>query len=70
MDGRAEAGSLEELVSNMMLFKDMFFKGYNDQELASVSTFLGEELRNLESFEETEGHAEIKMKAWVGTAWK
>jgi len=70
VNGKVEASSLEELVSNMMLFKDMFLKGYTDEEIASMPAILGEEIRSLESYEEAVGHVQIKMKAWVGTAWK
>jgi len=69
-DGKIEAGSLEELASNLMLFKDIFFKGYTDEEIKTLPAILGEELRKLDSFEETEGHVQVKMTAWVGTAWK
>lgn len=67
---QVEAGSLEELVSNMLLFKGMFFKGYTEEEDAQLPVVLAEEIRELEAFEEEEGCASIKMVAWVGLAWK
>ena len=68
---RAEASSLEELVGNMLLFKDMVFKGYSGEEAERLPTVLGEEIKKLETFEEDEdGGAGITMVAWVAVAWK
>jgi hypothetical protein len=68
--GRMEAGSLDELVGNMMLGKDMFFKGYSDEELEMLPGILKTEVRGLEAFDEGAWGVGIKMVAWVGMAWK
>lgn len=67
---RVEAGSVEELVGNMMLFKDMFYKGYSEEELARLPALMNEEIRKLPDFVEGPGVVAINMVAWVGTAWK
>jgi hypothetical protein len=68
--GRMEVGSLEELVGNMMLFKDMFFKGYSEEELAKLEKALLVEVPKLKAFETWENGVGIQMVAWVGFAWK
>ena len=70
VDSAITAGSLDELVANMMLFKDMFYKGYTDEEIRKATAVLKEEVRKLPAFEETEGSVRIKMVAWIGVAWK
>ncbi|KAH8599872.1 S-adenosyl-L-methionine-dependent methyltransferase [Bisporella sp. PMI_857] len=70
VEGRMEAKNLEELASNMLLFKDMFYKGYSEEELGKLHGILMEEIRKLDSFYEEDGIAAIKMVAWVGVAWK
>lgn len=70
MDSAIAAGSLDELVSNMLLFKDMFYKGYTDEEMARLSEALKEELRKLPHFEENKESARVNMLAWIGMAWK
>ncbi|RDW88604.1 hypothetical protein BP6252_00636 [Coleophoma cylindrospora] len=66
----AEAPTLDELVDNMLLFKDMFFKGYSEEEQQRLPGVLKEELAKLEAFEETEEKAQVGMIAWVAYAWK
>ncbi|RDL39541.1 Uncharacterized protein BP5553_03881 [Venustampulla echinocandica] len=68
--GKVEANSLDELVENMMFFKDMFFKGYDDEELARVPDILKEKVKALEKFKQTEDGVEIEMVAWIGVGWK
>lgn len=70
VDTRIEAGSLDELVENMLLFKDMFYKGYTEEEKARLHETLKGELRKLETFVEGEGSAAVGMVAWVGVGWK
>ena len=70
MDSRIEAASIDELVANMLLFKDMFYKGYTDEEVARLPGILTEELRKLPHFEESDESARVNMVAWVGMAWK
>ncbi len=65
-----EAGSLDELVENMMLAKQMFFAGYDDEELESAKLNFKKELRKLRTFEEVDGGVRIGMKAWIGVGWK
>ncbi|KAL3423371.1 methyltransferase type 11 [Phlyctema vagabunda] len=66
----AEAPSLDELVDNMLLFKDMFFKDYNEEEKSMLPSILKDELRKLDKFSEKEGRAAVEMTAWMGMAWK
>jgi hypothetical protein len=70
VDTKIQAGSLEELVDNMLLFKDMFYKGYTDEEVARLPGILKVEIRELPDFVEGEGFAAINMVAWIGMAWK
>lgn len=70
VDTRIEAASVDELVANMLLFKDMFYKGYKDDEVARLPGILTEEVRKLPHFEESDGSARVNMVAWVGMAWK
>jgi hypothetical protein len=70
VDTKIQASSLEELVDNMLLFKDMFYKGYTDGEVARLPGILKEEVRKLPDFVEGEGFAAINMVAWIGIAWK
>jgi hypothetical protein len=70
-----EAGSLEELVDNLMGVKDMFYKGYSEDEIWRLPGVMGEEIKKLEAYEEMKGSVGIKMVArvgfaWVGFAWK
>ncbi|KUJ19165.1 S-adenosyl-L-methionine-dependent methyltransferase [Mollisia scopiformis] len=65
-----EAGSLDELVNNMLLAKQMFFSGFSDGEMENVKGIFKEELKKLRTFEEVEGGVRIEMKAWIGIGWK
>lgn len=67
---RMEAGSVEEMVENLMLGKDMFCKGYSEQEVEGLRSVLGGEIEKLEAFERTEWDVGIAMEAWVAVAWK
>lgn len=65
------ARSLDELVENMMLAKQVFFAGYSDEELARAKLLFREELRKLRTFEEeANGGVAIGMKSWIGVGWK
>ena len=64
------AKSLDELVENMMLAKQMFFAGVSDEELDRAKLVFREELRKLRTFEEVDGGVRIGMKAWIGVGWK
>jgi hypothetical protein len=70
VEGRMEAGSLEELVDNLMGVKDMFYKGYSEEEVARLTGVLKEEVKELEAYDGREGNVGIEMVAWVGSAWK
>jgi hypothetical protein len=70
VDSAIVAADLDGLVSNMMLFKNMFYKGYTDEEIARLEVVLKEELRKLPNFEESGEFARVNMLAWVGVAWK
>ncbi|PMD46346.1 S-adenosyl-L-methionine-dependent methyltransferase [Hyaloscypha variabilis F] len=70
VEGRMEARSLDELVGNLMGAKDMFYKGYSDEEVERLPEVLKEEVKKLESYDEREDSVGIKMVAWVGFAWK
>ncbi|KAG4440101.1 hypothetical protein IFR05_004398 [Cadophora sp. M221] len=64
------ASSLEELVDNMMLAKQMFFSGYSEEELVRVKIIFKEEVQKLRTFEVFDGGVRIGMKAWIGRGWK
>ncbi len=68
VEGRMEAASLEELVDNMMGVKDMFYKGYNKEEVRRLPGVLKETVVNLNAYDEREESVGIKMVAWVGFA--
>jgi hypothetical protein len=70
VEGRMEAASLENLVDNLMGVKDMFYKGYSEEEVARLLGVVKEEVKNLEAYDEREGSGGIKMGAWAGFAWK
>jgi hypothetical protein len=57
------AESLDELVENMVLVKEVFWKGYSDGELEMAKMVFREELRKLRTFEENEGVVRFEMKA-------
>jgi hypothetical protein len=48
----------------------VFYKGYSREELVRVEKALGEEIRRLPAFEQTDRDVGIKMVAWIGYAWK
>ncbi|KAL2075654.1 hypothetical protein VTL71DRAFT_597 [Oculimacula yallundae] len=70
IDGAVSAESLEELVGNMMCGKEMFFKGYSEEEFARVDEVLGEELKRLEAFYENNDGVGIRVESWVAFATK
>ena len=70
VEGKMEAGSLDELVENMLLFKDMFYKGYSNEEVKELHAILRNQVQKLKDFRETKDGVEIAMIAWVGMAWK
>jgi hypothetical protein len=70
VERRMEAGSLKELGDNLMGVKDMFYKGYSEDEIGRLPGVMGEEIRKLEAYKEMKGSSGIKMVAWVGFTWK
>lgn len=68
--GTIGAGSLDELVTNMMMFKDMFLKGYSEKEITRAEVVLKEELKKLETYRETEKGVEVGTVAWIGIGRK
>jgi hypothetical protein len=70
VDSCMEAESFDELIENFLLGKDMFFKGYSEEELAKLAIVLKDEVRKLNTFEETDEGAKIGMKAWLAIAIK
>ena len=70
VEGRMEVGNLKELVDNLVGVKDMFYKGYSEEEVARLTGVLKEEVKELEAYDEREGSVGIVMVAWVGSAWK
>jgi hypothetical protein len=65
------AASLDALVENMMLAKQMFFAGYNEEELVEAKSAFRKELQKLRTYEKIEaGGVRIGMKAWIGIGWK
>lgn len=65
-----EARSLDDLVDNMLLAKQMFFGGFNEEEIGRVRPIFKEELSKARTFEEVDGRVRIGMKAWIGVGWK
>lgn len=65
-----EARDLDEMVENMMLFKDMFFKEYSEEEVAKIPALLKDELPKLKAFKQNEEGVKVEMMAWVGFASK
>ena len=57
-------------MGNMMMFKDMFYKGYSEEELVKCREVLAEELSKLEEYREVERGVEIGNWAWVGTGFR
>ncbi|KAH8668191.1 S-adenosyl-L-methionine-dependent methyltransferase [Tricladium varicosporioides] len=69
--GGLSAISFDQLVDNMLEFKDMFWKDYSEDEWGRVRGVLGTELRKLEAFKEKgDGSVGVEMIAWVGMGWK
>lgn len=64
------AQSLEEMVSRWMLFKDMFWKNYNEEEVKRLPGVLTEEARKFELLKETKEGVEIETVAWITVARK
>jgi hypothetical protein len=64
VEGRMEAGSLEELVDNLMGVKDTFYKGYSEEGVRRLPGVMAEEIKKLDAYEEREGIVGIKMVAW------
>ena len=67
--GKMEVETLEELVGNMMLFKDIFYKDYSNEELVNLKNMLIEVLK-LKAFLKWDGGVGIQMIAWAGYGWK
>lgn len=65
-----EADSLDEMVDNMMLAKQMFFSGFSEEELERAKSIFKEELSKVRTFEEINGRVRIGMKAWIGVGRK
>ena len=65
------AASLDKLVENMMLTKQMFFAGYNEEKLVKAKSKFWKELQKPRMYEKVEdGGVRIRMKAWIGIGWK
>jgi hypothetical protein len=64
------AASLDELVENMMLARQMFFAKFTDAEIKKVKPIFKDKLRKLRTFEKFDGGVRIGMKAWVGIGRK
>lgn len=64
------AESMDSLVENFMLAKQMFFSGYSELELGRAASILKDELQKVRTFETLEGGVRIGMKAWIGMGWK
>jgi hypothetical protein len=65
-----EAESLDDLVDNMLLAKQMFFNGFDEGEMKRVRPIFKEELSKVRTFEEIDGCVRIGMKAWIGVGRK
>ena len=53
-----------------MLYKDMAFKGYSEEELEHASAIMIEDMRTLDAFEEGDWGVGFKTVAWVGFSWR
>lgn len=70
VEGGMQAGSLEELTENLMLFKDMFYKDYNEDEVKRLPDVMKKEISQLPAYHETADGVKVDMIAWVGIAVK
>lgn len=70
VEGGMQAGSLDELVENLMLFKDMFFKDYNEEEVKRMPEVIRKEVSSSAAYHENEAGVGVKMIAWIGIAVK
>ncbi|KUJ22047.1 S-adenosyl-L-methionine-dependent methyltransferase [Mollisia scopiformis] len=68
--GGMQASSLDELVENLMYFKDMFFKGYNEEEVKRLLEVMRKEISAAPGYNETNDGVKVEMIAWVGIAVK
>lgn len=68
--GTVSAESLEELVSRWMLFKDMWWKNYSEEEVKRLPGVLTEEARKLKLLKETDEGVELETVAWIAVARK
>jgi len=70
VEGRMEAGSIDEMVENMLFLRDIFYKGFSEDEIEKAAVILKEEIQKLEAFETTERDVGIKMLAHIAYATK
>ena len=70
VEGVMQTASLDELVENLMLFKDMFFKDYNEEEVKRLPEVIRKEISSSPGYYEHENGVGIKMIAWIGIAVK
>lgn len=68
--GGMQTGSLDELVENLMYFKDMFFKDYNEEEVKRLPEVMRKEISAAPGYNETDDGVKVEMVAWVGIAVK
>jgi len=68
--GTVSAENLEELVSRWMLFKDMWWKDYSEEEVKRLPSVLTNEARKLKQLKETEEGVQIETAAWITVARK
>lgn len=70
VEGGMQAGSLDGLVDNLMLFKDMFYKSYDEEEVKRLPEVIKQEITASAGYHETENGVKVEMIAWVGIAVK
>lgn len=68
--GGMQAETLDQLVENMMLFKDMFFKSYSDEEVKRLPEVIRKEISASPGYDENDDGVKVEMIAWVGIAVK
>lgn len=70
VEGGMQTTSLDELVENLLFFKDMFFKDYSEEEVKRLPEVIRKEISSLPGYHENENGVGVKMIAWIGVAVK
>lgn len=60
----------DKLIETLMLFKDMFYKDYNVDEVKKLPEAIKKEISQSSGYHETANKVKVDMLAWVGIAVK